>query len=281
MHACSEQIVISDDILPFNSVSDNTIHEREYRDCVVLEGMFKIEDKLWAVIYKNSKLNPKYYPYILKRNTCIIRHLNSCTCLLNFKYHRYIKKEDRIVIYAACKHNSYRCKKFKTYVKDVTGVEKNVIKQKLQTKEALPYKKEAILQPNRQLAEKSGNLMVIKSDCTMRKLKSLASLDRSKNDMLDMMYLREEPHLWPAVSGIVTDFSFANLHEICKASNRYIQICYDQCSKKNFVDKNLVKVHLCCAYSIKTICDDIDQIAKSDTHRRDFKEMVVPYDIVD
>nr|CAH7765795.1 unnamed protein product [Callosobruchus chinensis] len=116
MHAFSEQMVISNDILPSNSVNDNTILETgQYRDCVVLEGMFMIEDKLWAVIYKNNKLNPKYYRYVLKRN--IINHVNN-TCLLNFKYHKYLKKEDRIVIYAACKHNSYRCKKFEIYVKD-------------------------------------------------------------------------------------------------------------------------------------------------------------------
>ncbi|CAH2003098.1 unnamed protein product [Acanthoscelides obtectus] len=98
-------------------------------------------------------------------------------------------------------------------------------------------------------------------------------------DTFGLIYFCEEQNAWPALSGVVTDFSFANVHAVCKAFNRrtiseYIQLCYDKAIEGKSTDNSVIKIYLCCAHFIKMICHDIDRIAKYDTQRRYFKDML-------
>lgn len=83
---------------------------------------------------------------------------------------------------------SYRTEKT-AYVKDL---ERTVVKKDLSRKTSYEYKKSTTLKANKELA-KAGNLQNIKSDCTIRKIKSesYGRLDMDKDDIIDLIKMQE------------------------------------------------------------------------------------------
>lgn len=75
--------------------------------------------------------------------------------------------------------------KLTTYIK---GVERSILKQKLINTKPLQYKKQTILNTKRSTINR-GNLYNIKSDPTLRKIRSEArsALDRDKDQLIDLM----------------------------------------------------------------------------------------------
>lgn len=180
-----------------------------FKDCVVYEGDFSISSDVWNVIYKNDKLVSKYYPYYIKKQ--IFKKVN-VACQLVFKYVKYPKRSASIVIYAECIHNNHNCKKFKIIIRNlhvtvystsvdffhgkklttyVKGVERSLVKRDIMKQNAFCYKKRTILEARKDALE-HGNLQKIKSDATLRKIKSEAksASDRDKNDVIDIIKMQ-------------------------------------------------------------------------------------------
>lgn len=371
------------------------------RNCSIFEGSFNINDNVWNKIYENGKLNTKYYPYVIRNR--INKYVNN-TCLITFKYVKYSKKTCDIHIYGQCKHNNNKCKKFKISIvgrtadvystslnychkikltHHVRGVEREIMKQKVLSMKPFNYKKHTLLESNEKLINITKNLQEIKSDTTIRKVRSeaIGELDRSKDDIMDLIlmqndhpeyikevsfpfnvktysldqlqvlqslatetdlpliyfdatgglvkkpvqtyckriylytavvnikktnrifpifsmvssmhdsnsifkllhdfrYFCEKHNSWPAFSGVVSDFSFANIHAICRAFNKctlieYLQQCYLLAQTScNFQERNLIGVHLCCAHFVKMMCNDIDRFAKSNQQKHYFKDIL-------
>ncbi|CAH1119478.1 unnamed protein product [Phaedon cochleariae] len=98
--------------------------------------------------------------------------------------------------------------------------------------------------------------------------------------MSDFRYFCEINNYWPAFSGVVSDFSFANLHAISKAFNRcslleYLQKCYILNENgQNLKDESLVGVHLCCAHYMKMVAKDVNNLAKNETQHTFLKDLI-------
>ncbi|CAG9761319.1 unnamed protein product [Ceutorhynchus assimilis] len=255
------------------------------------------------------------------------------------------------------------------------------MKQSLLIKKPHGLKKEYLLELNKNLATNAKNLQNVKSDVTMRKMRSevLSSMDRHKNDILDLILMQKEHpeyikevsvpfnikvysieqlqvlkkesknlslpivhfdatgtvvrkpdpsfkriyfysaviqapkanrifpifsmvssihdsntifklfndfrffcehhNFWPAFSKIVTDFSFANLHAMCKSLNRcslseYLNKCYELLTDSNKSYLDLIQVHLCCAHFMKMVSNDVDKISTNFEQTFYFKDLI-------
>ena len=83
--------------------------------------------------------------------------------------------------------------------------------------------------------------------------------------LYDFRVFCEENNKWPVFCGVVTDFSFANIHAITLAFNRltlmdYLKTCLDLLANHSNIDQiQIVKIHLCCAHFIKIIVKDLEK----------------------
>lgn len=369
-----------------------------FKECTIFEGSFVIPQNIWETIFKEGKLIVRYYPFFIKNR--IFKKVNN-VCQLVIKYVKYLKRSSIINIFAECIHNNHNCKKFKIEIKNKTvcvfstsldyyhksklatyvrGIERSAVKRKILNKKPLEYKKHSLLKINRLLANE-GNLQDVKSDCTLRKIRSEAKseLDRDPNDILDLIkmqkdhgeYLKEisipfnvklysleqlkifikqiiddlpplihfdatgsliqdplgyckriflyacvfqvqktkrtcplfemissehyskvifkilhdfrtfceEQNRWPLFKGIVSDFSFANLHAISRAFNSvslldYLSICFKivKCEMKK--PSSLITIHLCCAHFMKMVSKDVNAKSKNNFQKTFFKEII-------
>ena len=195
-----------DQILPLNGLNvSQDLSVYTYKDCKILEGQFTLSSNIRDIIIQSGKLHPKYYPYIIRNR--INKNVNN-TCILIIKFVRYLKKI--VKIFAKCKH--FKCKKFLIAIEDrsvkvyspsinychvqcltsfVKGVERSILKKKIQYRKPCQFKNEIILRANRELI-RMGNLQSIKSDCVVRKIRSegKSQWDRHTNDILDLINMQ-------------------------------------------------------------------------------------------
>lgn len=84
----------------------------------------------------------------------------------------------------------------------------------------------------------------------------------------------EENNKWPLFSGIVTDFSFANIHAITKVCNgldltEYLTVCFQKLTsgihqqQDSLNLKLLVKIFLCNAHLMKMLSNDLKVLFKN------------------
>lgn len=182
-----------------------------FKDCIIFEGSFQIREKEWKSIYVNNQFVTEKYVYYFRNR--LARCVNN-VCQVVFQYKKQLKKNQTTVMYLKCIYGG--CKKFKISVdrrrryatvtsssKDychvgekktayVKGLERTVIKKNLYNKKPSEYNKVALLTANQELAA-AGNLQNIKSDCTIRKIKSecYKHLDRDKDDILDLVQMQK------------------------------------------------------------------------------------------
>lgn len=96
----------------------------------------------------------------------------------------------------------------------------------------------------------------------------------------DSRYFCEDNSYWPAFSGIVTDFSYANIHAMCKAFNRctlleYLQKCYKAIEDETPLEAIIVVgIFLCCAHFMKMVCKDVETVSKNINQSHYFKNLV-------
>lgn len=182
-----------------------------YKDCNFFEGCFDITQEQWDTICKNNKLIGFYYPYYIRNQ--IFKKVNSA-CQLSMKYVKYPKKSGCINIFAECIHNERKCKKFKIVLKHLRafvysssrdyyhpkklttylrGVERSLAKRNILHRNAFEYKKATVIKAKHKPLT-YGNLQKIKSDATLRKVKSEATslLDRAKDDLVDLFLMQQQ-----------------------------------------------------------------------------------------
>lgn len=70
-----------------------------------LEITFDIEAHLWKYLFRNGKLNNKFYPYYIRNR--IKKYVNN-VCNVMIKYVKFSKKRNAFTIVGHCKHNSYK-----------------------------------------------------------------------------------------------------------------------------------------------------------------------------
>lgn len=200
----------SEVLLPIGSQNVSTLEAKT--NFPINEGSTIINEPLWNEMFEvvTGKLKKDYYPYILKK--VIEKHINN-TCQIIFKYVKYLKNK-KIMIKALCNHKN--CKKFKIYLnKDrnvtvhsehlnychaenitmhVRGLERKIFKNKLLKEKACTFKKETVLNINEKQLSATHDLKKIKSDATLRKIRSeaLSINDRDKNDILDLISYQED-----------------------------------------------------------------------------------------
>lgn len=98
----------------------------------------------------------------------------------------------------------------------------------------------------------------------------------------DFRYFCEENRKWPVLAGVVTDFSFANIHAISKAFNRitlveYLDVCMTTVSKDlltTTAKKDFITIHLCCAHFLKMATKDINLLSKNEKQKLLFKDIL-------
>lgn len=89
----------------------------------------------------------------------------------------------------------------------------------------------------------------------------------------------EEQHKWSIFGGIVTDFSFANLHAASRAFNnmsllQYLEMCYSIIGGKQTKNEEFVTIHLCCSHFIKIVAKDVDVTSKNLEQKSLFKDII-------
>lgn len=194
--------------IPHVSKNQLNLLPSQFKNCIIKEGSFKISNAEWRAITSEGKLNGKYYLYYFKNHTT--KYVNN-TCSIIFKYVKYLKS-GIIKVFGMCKHKS--CKNFVFLIKNykvtvftssinfchkgpiatyIKGVERSLAKKALLKQNPSEYKKRTILQAKGELV-KCGNLQWIKSDSTIRKIRSeaLAQRDRHENDILDLILIQLE-----------------------------------------------------------------------------------------
>lgn len=201
------------EVLPKNSI--NCIRQLKvssFKDCKIIEGFFDLGIEIWHKIFKEEKLNFKYYPYCLR--TKIRNHVNN-VCIIIFKYVNYSKKRKLCTVYAECKYNSYSCKKFKILLcqqkvtvystslnyfhssvltASVSKLERDIVKSKVIHEMPFNYKKKTLLEANQIIIKKGKNLQQIKSDNVIRKIKSeaISKFDRNQDDIQDLILMQND-----------------------------------------------------------------------------------------
>ena len=137
----------------------NTIGITNYSKCTYLEGTFKIDKTIWPLICQNNKLHPNRYPFYLRNR--MARYVNN-VCQIKIKYKYFSKRKQIHQVFAKCIH---KCKLFKIILdvrsliakvysssKDychgtakhttyVTGIERDILKNKLRKEEPFEFKK--------------------------------------------------------------------------------------------------------------------------------------------
>ena len=204
-----DEMAPSNNILPLNTQNVLSLAKTTSKDCKIVEGSCSLKTEHYELVVKQNKLNPLYYPFVIKK---YINFFINNTCILILKDKSYLKN-GTIKLYATCKHDT--CKKFVIVLKlneitllsssrnfchkhmitaYVKGAERLVTKQVLLEKKPSQYKKESILKAKRVLVTDSKNLQNIKSDSTIRKIRSeaISHLDRDKNDLLDLIQMQRD-----------------------------------------------------------------------------------------
>lgn len=211
------EVSLSSKILPHGSI--NLADSKENPDnvksrvCDFFEGSFIVDESKWNFIIKHEQLNKKYYPFVLR--TLVTKHVNNVCCIC-INYTKFSKKKGAFIIFAKCKQNNYGCKFFKIEIslvnriisvyssmKDyihpyyltshVKGIERTILKKKIYNETPSNLKKKLLLHSNKNNILISKNLQNLKSDCTLRKIKSeaMSELDRDKNDLLDLLLMQK------------------------------------------------------------------------------------------
>lgn len=97
----------------------------------------------------------------------------------------------------------------------------------------------------------------------------------------DFRFFCEGHNYWPAFLKIVTDFSFANIHAMCKSLNRctlpeYLDNCYKCLTdlNNNSCFNNFISIHLCCAHFMKMVSNDVDKLSTNFEQRYYFKDII-------
>lgn len=95
----------------------------------------------------------------------------------------------------------------------------------------------------------------------------------------DFRIFAEEKGKWPIFQGVVTDFSFANLHAISKACNwltlsEYIEETFQILTNIKKISSKLVTIHLCTAHVMKMFCKDIDDFFKDEPVKLFLKDVM-------
>ncbi|CAH1170962.1 unnamed protein product [Phaedon cochleariae] len=383
-------------VLPVNSLNVDSLPPSSYKQCTILEGSFQIKNEYFDYIIKENRLINEYYPSYFRNR---LKKFVNNVCTIAIKYRKYLK-DGSIKIFAICKNNNYRCKKFKIIIRGhtvvvysssvnfchpnkitfhVKGIERSIVKNKVLHKKPSEYKRQSILSAKLRIIE-SGNLQDIKSDCTLRKIKSEAEShwDRDQHDLLDLCKMQEEHdeyikqvsmpfnvkvfskeqfevldrsggdilpviffdatgsivrkpttktkrvylysavlpinsgrifpifemisgshfsktiftifhdfrvfceeqnNKWPVFGAVVTDFSFANIHAICKACNRinlleYLDVTFKIAFDKVVLPENIVTIHLCCAHLMKNFSKDINECFTDYEVREFYKDVM-------
>lgn len=96
----------------------------------------------------------------------------------------------------------------------------------------------------------------------------------------------EEKGKWPLTSGIVTDFSFANIHAICKSMNScklldYLHTCYGMIINQKEKHNDFIGIHLCCSHFIKIIIKDVNSYYTDKNSRETVKKILAKLLIID
>lgn len=195
-------------LLPLGCKNVQELPMSSFKDCTYLEGTFEIEDRYIKIIITKNKLNTFYSSFFLRNR--ISKFINN-TCNIILKYTKYMKN-GTIKLFAVCQHKG--CKSFRIVIENklvsvysssinfshkqrlttyVKGVERALVKHNIMKKKPLLYKKETILNAKRAIVT-SGNLQDIKSDSTLRKIRSesLAHLDRDENDIWDLIKMQQD-----------------------------------------------------------------------------------------
>lgn len=120
---------------------------------------------------------------------------------------------------------------------------------------------------------------VVKLSISKRIYPIYSMISSKHNSNMIFKILHDFHYYWPSFSGIVTDFSFANLHVICKAFNRctlleYLEKCYSMIECKKIGDEGHIGVFLCCAHYMKMPSKDIDTFATNNEQSLYFKDLL-------
>lgn len=204
------------EILPRNAANKDSLGSNAqcYKNCTILEGTARVGLKEWGILYKNGKLESRYYPFYIRQ--LIKKGINN-VCLIVFKHVKYLKKCSSIILFALCKHNNYGCKRFKIVIStnsrvvhvysssidyahrtfltgQVRGIERDILKKNLANKNPFSLKKEMLLSVSEILLSKGKNLQNVKSDDTVRKIKleSMTELDFDRDDVVDIIRMQAE-----------------------------------------------------------------------------------------
>lgn len=96
----------------------------------------------------------------------------------------------------------------------------------------------------------------------------------------DFRIFCSENSRWPLFGGVVTDFSFANLHAVSKACNgmtlsEYLQLCYHLATNRETHRKEtLITVHLCTAHFMKMVSKDLQHAYYDYDKEMFFKDVI-------
>lgn len=192
-----------------------TISRADYSNCNVLEGKFTISNRIWKVIFVNNRFERNIYPHYFKNR--LAKLINN---ICNIAFYRAKVLKHRYVILAYCINNYKRCKNFKIVIDKntftgrrnvevfstsinfchpykitdrVSGVSRDVAINVLQKNKPFTYRRAAIKDASR-LIVASGNLQSIKSEPTIRKIRSQAlnRLKRDKDDNMDVILMKRD-----------------------------------------------------------------------------------------
>lgn len=182
-----------------------SIFKNGFANCVVKEGVFNLSLTECNMCFNTS--NKTNINYLLKQK---IKNANN-TCNIAIKSKRFNK--NTLIIYAECIHK--HCKRFKIILlksgkaelfstninynhnkkmtSQVRGPERKVAKAALKFIKPLKFRMEAVKKSKSRLLQ-VGDCQDIKSDCTLRKIRSeaLGSKDRDKDDFIDMHLMKIE-----------------------------------------------------------------------------------------
>lgn len=102
----------------------------------------------------------------------------------------------------------------------------------------------------------------------------------------DFRCFLEENNKWPLFGGVVTDFSFANIHAISRACNRqtlieYLTTCMTICKGEQMKPTSFITIHLCCAHFMKMVSKDIDHLGTNELQNKLFKDLIASCILMD
>lgn len=233
LNITSDEIEIPDSILNLSGersvtkcclpVGSRNIRKEEfatpvtYSNCSYYEGSFVITHSQWNQIFVKNRFESRMYPYFFRNR---IRTYVNNTCNIAFKKIKELK--NMFKIFAYCRHNYRGCKKFvievdkktaadksrsarvfsssldfcHTYklTDQVSGVSRDVRKNKLLGITPLQHRKNEIKKLDTKFVLSTRNLLGVKSQSTIRKIRSEASnaSKRSDSDIIDLYLYRND-----------------------------------------------------------------------------------------